>query len=130
MQDEMTITDLEYLNAIQVTAEELLEYNEDVNVYGDLTDEGIDRPVRGYDDNDSLSLAMMIRLDALHELYHDGELAAWSDLGDGSGISTLHPAVFAAAATEALIDRNGLFVFDAGPFLRAVLFLSDTEGSA
>lgn len=130
MTDRPLPSDLEYLNSIAVTPADVIHFNEEANLVGSPGRRHSGLPVRKYHDNDELATALLVRLDAFHELFHHGLLRPWAEPADDNGVTALHPAVFAAIASEPLIEENGIYLFNAATFSEAVLAHASTEGSA
>lgn len=125
-----SLSDLDYLNSIRVTSDDVIAFNDDANFVGDPLRSHVDLPMRRYHDDDALATALMVRLGAFHELFHQGALRPWAEAADENGVTTLHPAVFAAIAIEPLIERNGSFLFDRNAFLAKILSLANPDGHA
>lgn len=124
------ISDLEHLNSIRVTVEDVVAYNDEAHQDPETDNDDEQLSFQRYHEDDSLATALMVRLDAFHKLYYDGTLKSWCGPDDGSGIVPLNPAIFMAVADEPLIERNGLFVFEVDSFLARVLAHAMAEGNA
>lgn len=130
MSDLSSLTDLEYLNAIAVTPDDVIHFNDEANLVGSPGRRHSGLPARRYHDNEELATALLVRLDAFHEIFHHGLLRPWAEPADENGVTALHPAVFIAIASEPLIERNGIFLFDNDAFMMAVLKHAEAEGNA
>lgn len=123
-------SDLDHLNSIHVTLDDVIAYNDEAYQDPETISKQVPLPLQRYHQDDSLATALMVRLDAFQQLYYEGTLRSWCGPDDVSGIVPLNPAIFMAVADEPLIERSGLFVFEADSFLARVLAHAMAEGNA
>lgn len=121
---------LDYLNSIPVTLDDVIAYNEEAHQDPETVSKQVSLPLHYHRQNSSLATVLMIRMEAFQELFREGTLRSWCGQDDGSGFVPLNPALFMAVADEPVIERNGMFVFDADSFLARVLEHAMAEGSA
>lgn len=72
----------------------------------------------------------MFRMEALTRLLKEGKISGWVLPAQPDGSIPTMEAVFAAAAVQPLIEKEGNVAFDREAFLKRVLELAEAEGQA
>ena len=121
------------LNAIAVTKEEIETVASEISKY---LPEKFDADAfcsfvtsRYFNGDTQKADAVLFRLSAFAMLSRNNDLLTWtSEIFPDNSVS-IHTAIFAAAASEPLVDINGIYGFDKEAFLKKVLEQAKPKGS-
>jgi len=121
------------LNKITVSTEDMTRVVEEVAKLDpeDRNFEGHSFVIVRYAQDGKKATAIMERLRALARLLQEeGVLQGWTLPPQQDGMTLTQQEVFAAAAIQPLVMRDGDVAFEREPFLQKVLEIAEPEGSA